>query len=760
MLDLSVESCLLTGTASHRYNHQAMTQTLNSHLNERQNQAVTAASGQALVLAGPGSGKTRVLTYRMAHLIQEIGVNPFHIMAVTFTNKAAREMGDRLDTLIGNKGHGLWLGTFHSVCGRILRREASVLPFDANYVIFDADDQLAIIKQIFKEYNINDKIYRPQSIHASISNAKNELIPAEDYTPGSAREELVAQVYQRYQKLLMQSNALDFDDLLLWSVRLLVEHDSVRQKYGQQFEHVLVDEFQDTNRAQYQLLRLLTSVHQNLFVVGDEDQSIYRWRGADYHNIIRFEKDYPKAKKILLEENYRSTQNILDAAQAVIRKNSNRTHKQLKSARGEAGPLIQYFEADDGHHEAEFVVNSIRKAMQSGAHGRDFAIMYRTNAQSRLLEEAFLHASLSYRLVGAQRFYGRREVKDLIAYLRLIFNPADQISLLRVINVPRRGIGPKKLDDLAQAAFQGQTTSGSVLLDLARQGQKSAFWQPLGRTVDALIPFARQLAKWTALLENGTVSEVFDSILFDTDYQSYLDDGTEEGEIRWENVQELRKMSYEYNEKGMIEFLENLALVSDQDTIQVNDNSPTLLTLHAAKGLEYKQVYIVGMDEGLIPHSRSIDSNDAEEMDEERRLLYVGMTRAKDNLWLIRADQRTQYGSFSYSTPSRFLEDIPGTLLQQQGLRNVTRYKAGATWKDAESFLSRLNTTSKRPAPEPPSQKEKRFAHPMRVTHAVWGEGMVLDSKIVDGCEIVEINFASVGLKRVDADLARLEILA
>ncbi len=721
--------------------------------------AVTAATGQALVLAGPGSGKTRVLTYRMAHLIQAMGVNPYHIMAVTFTNKAAREMGERLDTLIGNRSQGLWLGTFHSVCGRILRREASVLPFDANYVIFDADDQLSIIKQIFKEYNINDKIYRPQSIHASISNAKNELIPAEDYIPGNTREELVAQVYKRYQKLLMQSNALDFDDLLLWSVRLLVDHDSVRQKYAQQFEHVLVDEFQDTNRAQYQLLRMLTSVHLNLFVVGDEDQSIYRWRGADYHNIIRFEKDYPMAKKILLEENYRSTQNILDAAQAVIRKNKNRTHKQLQSARGEAGEKIQFFEADDGQHEAEFVVSSIRKAIQMGAHGRDFAIMYRTNAQSRLLEEAFLHASLSYRLVGAQRFYGRREVKDLIGYLRLIFNPADQISLERVINVPRRGIGPKKLEDLAQVAFQGQTTSGAVLLDLARQGQKSPFWIPIGRSVDALLPFARQLRKWTDLLESGTVSEVFDSILFNTDYQSYLDDGTPEGEARWENVQELRKMAYEYNEKGMIEFLENLALVSDQDTIQANDDSPTLLTLHAAKGLEYKQVYIVGLDERLIPHSRSIDSDDPEEMDEERRLLYVGMTRAKDSLSLIRADQRSQYGTYTYSAPSRFLQDIPAALLQVQGMRNVARTKTGATWKDADQFLSRLNTTTKRPVSEPQAAKTKRFAHPMRITHAVWGEGMVLDSKIVDGCEIVEINFASVGMKRVDADLAKLQIL-
>jgi DNA helicase-2/ATP-dependent DNA helicase PcrA len=749
----------LTGNASRRYNHQAMNSKLNSNLNDRQNLAVTAATGQALVLAGPGSGKTRVLTYRMAHLIQEMGVNPYHILAVTFTNKAAREMGDRLDTVIGNKSQGLWLGTFHSVCGRILRREASVLPFDANYVIFDADDQLAIVKQIFKEYNINDKIYRPQSIHASISNAKNELIPAEDYVPGNSREELVAKVYTRYQKLLMQSNALDFDDLLLWSVKLLVEHDTVRQKYAQQFEHVLVDEFQDTNRAQYQLLRMLTSVHLNLFVVGDEDQSIYRWRGADYHNIIRFEKDYPTAKKILLEENYRSTQNILDAAQAVIRKNKNRTHKQLQSARGETGEKIQFFEADDGQHEAEFVVNSIRKAIQMGAHGRDFAIMYRTNAQSRLLEEAFLHASLSYRLVGAQRFYGRREVKDLIGYLRLIFNPADQISLERVINVPRRGIGPKKLEDLALVAFQGQTTSGAVLLDLAREGQKSRFWIPIGRSVDALLPFARQLRKWTDLLESGTVSEVFDSILFDTDYQSYLDDGTPEGEARWENVQELRKMAYEYNEKGMIEFLENLALVSDQDTISTNDDSPTLLTLHAAKGLEYKQVYIVGLDEGLIPHTRSIESDDPEEMDEERRLLYVGMTRAKDSLTLLRADQRSQYGSYTYSAPSRFLQDIPAALLQQQGMRNVARTKTAATWKDADQFASRLNTTSKRPAPEPVVQKSKRFAHPMRVTHAVWGEGMVLDSKIVDGCEIVEINFASVGMKRVDADLAKLQVL-
>ncbi|MBI9050273.1 MAG: UvrD-helicase domain-containing protein [Anaerolineaceae bacterium] len=730
-----------------------------AQLNQKQNQAVTSATGQALVLAGPGSGKTRVLTYRIAHLIQEMAINPYQILAVTFTNKAARQMADRLDSLIGGKSHGLWLGTFHSVCGRILRREAQHLPFDSNYVIFDADDQLAVIKQVFKEFNINDKIYRPQSIHSAISNAKNELIPAEDYIPGSTREELVAKVYLRYQKLLMQSNALDFDDLLLWTVRLLVENNTVRQRYAQQFEHMLVDEFQDTNKAQYQLLYLLSSVHHNLYVVGDEDQSIYRWRGADYHNVIRFEKDYPTANKILLEENYRSTQTILDAAQAVINQNKNRTPKHLSAARNEAGEKLQYFEADDGHHEAEFVVSSIRTAMQSGERGRDIAIMYRTNAQSRLLEEAFLHASLSYRLVGAQRFYGRREVKDMIAYLRLIFNPADQISLMRAINTPRRGIGPKKLEELAKTAFQGQTTSGEVLLDMARNGEKSAHWIRLGSSAAILRTFGLHLLKWVELLDGGTVSDVFDSILTDVDYHAYLDDGTEEGAIRWENVQELRKLAYEYNEKGMVEFLENLALVSDQDTIQDSDDAPTLLTLHAAKGLEYKRVYIIGLDEGLIPHNRSIDSPDPEEMDEERRLLYVGMTRAKDVLYLIRADQRSQYGSFTYSTASRFLDDIPRELMQQQGLRPVTHRNVAANWKDAEQFLSRLNTNNQPPAAAKPT-KELLFAHPMRVTHAVWGEGIVLDSKLEDGCEIVEINFASVGMKRVDAELARLEIIS
>jgi DNA helicase-2/ATP-dependent DNA helicase PcrA len=732
---------------------------IESQLNEKQLKAVTSSMGQALVLAGPGSGKTRVLTYRIAYLIQELEINPYQILAVTFTNKAAREMGDRLDTLIGPKRNGLWLGTFHSICGRILRREAQHLPFDANYVIFDADDQLAIIKQIYKEYNINGKIFRPQSIHASISNAKNELITAEDYIPGTAREELVAQVYQRYQKLLMQSNALDFDDLLLWAVRLLVENNPVRQKYAEQFQYVLVDEFQDTNRAQYQLLRLLASVHLNLFVVGDEDQSIYRWRGADYHNVIRFEKDYAKAQKVLLEENYRSTQNILDAAQAVISHNKNRTPKHLRAARGETGALLKYYEADDGHNEAEYVIHSIQKSIQNGTHGRDIAIMYRTNAQSRLLEEAFLHASLSYQLVGAQRFYGRREIKDLIAYLRLVFNPADQISLARVINVPRRGIGPKKLDELAAVSAQAQISSAEVLLDIAHLGEHSKFWLYLGRSADLLRSFGLHLLKWVDLLEKGTVSDVFDSILEDTNYQPYLDDGTEEGAARWENVQELRKLAYEYNEKGMVEFLENLALVSDQDTIKPSDDAPTLLTLHAAKGLEYKQVYIIGMDEGLIPHSRSIDSTDPEEMDEERRLLYVGMTRAKDELYLVRAAQRSQYGSYSYSTPSRFLEDIPTALVQQQGLRMVTRRNSATTWKDAEQFLSRLPKTTKIPPAQNKPKRTLRFAHPMRVSHAVWGEGIVLDSKLEDDCEIVEINFASVGMKRVDADLAKLQIL-
>ncbi|MEW6030885.1 MAG: ATP-dependent helicase [Chloroflexota bacterium] len=725
-------------------------------LNPQQRRAVTAGNGPVLVLAGPGSGKTRVLTQRIAYLIAEEGVRPYQILAVTFTNKAAREMESRVAALLRDlPTQGMMLGTFHAICARILRREADCLPFESNFVIFDSDDQERVVKGAIRELNLNEKLYRPASVHAAISKAKNDLIGAEDYPISTYRDEVVKRVYDLYQKRLLASNAVDFDDLLLWTARLLEDNPDVREKYAQRFHHVLVDEFQDTNIAQYTLLKHLASAHKNIFVVGDPDQSIYRWRGADYRNVQRFEQDYPEAQVILLEQNYRSRQNILDAAMSVIDRSQHRRKKHLFTERG-TGEKVFFYEAPDDYAEAAFVVDTIAQLVA----GKQFepgecAVMYRTNAQSRLLEEAFLQNRLPYRLVGAQRFYGRREVKDMIAFLRLVHNPADEASLDRVINVPPRGIGDKTLTTLHLVARQAGVSPGAVLVDLAR-GSDSQFWASFsGRAAIPLADFGASLANWRAAAPALTVTELFDRIAADINYKAYIDDESEEGEDRWENVQELRRLTLEYATRTMDEFLENVALVSDQDTMTESVNAPTLLTLHAAKGLEFGAVFIVGLDDGILPHSRSFD--EPEEMEEERRLFYVGITRAKDRLYLIRSVQRGGRGYAEETFPSRFLDDLPADLLAGQS-RTGRRFKGRAPAETAWSLPS--------PHPHPLSHgergagmREAKFRAGTRVQHPMWGDGIVLDSKIQDDDEIVDVVFESVGVKRLAASLANLTIL-
>ncbi|MHB8933074.1 MAG: ATP-dependent helicase, partial [Bellilinea sp.] len=469
-----------------------------THLNNPQRQAVTAGTGQILVLAGPGSGKTRVLTQRVAYLIQQMGVRPSNILAVTFTNRAASVMKQRIQAL-PCEIEGIWMGTFHGICAKILRLEAQYIPVNHNYVIMDADDQLSLVRRAIRELYSNDKTFRPAGIHAAISRAKNNLITVKDFPINSNRDEATRRIYQLYQELLLASNALDFDDLLLESVRLLVDNPAVREKYARRFEHVLVDEFQDTNTPQYELVKLLSSVHRNIFVVGDEDQSIYRWRGADYRNVLHFEEDFPAAQKILLEQNYRSTQNVLDAARAVIDPNKFRTPKRLFTDRG-IGEHLTLFEAEDDLAEADYVVETIRgEISKAKISAGDFAVMYRTNAQSRLLEEAFLRSGMPYRLVGAQRFYGRREVKDIIAYLRLVHNPRDEVSLVRVINVPARGIGEKTILSLNQSARAANIATGELLLEFASPGKEDKLQNILGGRSSALLgEFGRMLANWVA----------------------------------------------------------------------------------------------------------------------------------------------------------------------------------------------------------------------------------------------------------------------
>jgi len=723
-------------------------------LNPQQRQAVTVGTGPVLVLAGPGSGKTRVLTQRVAYLIGHEGMRPYQMLAVTFTNKAAREMEGRVRGLLGEQAtNGLWLGTFHATCARLLRREAEHLPFNSSFVIYDEDDQQRVVKAAIRDLNLDDKTYRPVSVHGSISRAKNDLIFPEDYPIQTYRDEVVKRVYARYQELLKQNNAVDFDDLLLWTAHLLSEFPAVREKYAKRFVHVLVDEYQDTNYAQYILLKHLASVHRNVFVVADPDQSIYAWRGADYRNVQRFEQDYPDCQVVLLEQNYRSKQTILDAAMSVIDRAPHRRRKKLFTERGQ-GERLFYYEANDDYGEASFVVDSIVQLVASKQYeAGDCAVMYRTNAQSRLLEEAFLAARLPYRLVGAQRFYGRREVKDIIAYLRLVHNPADEVSLDRIINVPPRGIGDKTVLALHTSARGANVSPSALLLDLAR-GDTSPLWaQFSGRAVLPLADFGGLLANWRAEAARATVTELFDRIAADINYKEYLDDGTEEGAERWENVQELRRLTVEYESRTLTEFLENVALISDQDTLTEGQNAPTLLTLHAAKGLEFSVVFIVGLDDGILPHSRSFD--EAEAMEEERRLFYVGITRAKDRLYLVRCLRRGGRGYAEETLPSRFLDDIPPELLNGK-----LRAACPGGQAREQSRSARAQTWTLPDAPQPAAVKRAAFTAGMRVRHSIWGEGIVLNSKIQDEDETVDVFFESVGMKRLAASLANLKVVS
>ena len=727
-----------------------------SDLNQQQQKAVAAPPGPVLVLAGPGSGKTRVLTFRVAYLIAAMGIPAYQILAVTFTNKAAREMEGRVETLLGGKADGLWLGTFHSICGRILRREAAHLPVDHNYVIFDTDDQVSLIKRVIKEKRINNKDYRPTQVLAKISQAKNDLMGPDEYPIFSTRDETIKVIYKAYQEYLEASNAMDFDDMLLYTARLLETHPEVRQKYAQRFRHILVDEFQDTNQAQYTLLYYLASQHKNIFVVGDEDQSIYRWRGADYHNVQRFMKDFPEAEKILLEQNYRSTQTILNAAVAVINENTNRTEKKLFSDRG-SGEEIVIYEAGDDYDEASYVVETISRQLSLGqAKESDFAIMYRTNAQSRLLEEAFRRANMNYRLVGAQRFYGRREVRDVIAFLRLIYNPQDEVSLARVINLPPRGIGSVTLEKLQQLAQQHDLSTGEALLLLGSESGKE-LETALGRSAARLIPFGRMLADWRVQLSRVSISTLFDQVMLDTGYEPYIKDDGGEDEDRWANVLGLRQVLLEYEDQGLAEFLEAMALVADQDTLPDTLDAPTLMTLHTAKGLEFPQVFIIGLDEHYLPHSRSRD--DPEEMAEERRLFYVGLTRAKNRLFLIRARRRrSPYGSYDSMQPSRFLEDIPADLTRGRITRSYEQrdaYEMNAIRWD--QTYGPPKTSRKRSAP--PAAPMQQFFPEMRVSHPVYGEGVVRKSRLEYGDETVEVYFEGLGLKALVASMSSLEVL-
>jgi DNA helicase-2/ATP-dependent DNA helicase PcrA len=701
-------------------------------LNSQQKQAVTTPEGPTLVLAGPGSGKTRVLTHRIAYLVADRGA-PLGSMQSRVRDLLAptRPGGTR----------GLDLGTFHATAARMLRRHADRLPVSREFVIFDDSDQMSLVRETIKELNFDPKQVQPGRVLGAISSAKSELIDWQHFSATTYFGEIVHRVYERYQTRLQVNNGVDFDDLLLYAVQLLQTHDDVRSQYHNRYGHILVDEFQDTNTAQYALLRLLTPPSRDVFVVGDADQSIYRWRGADYRNVQRFQEDYPDAKVILLEQNYRSTQIILDAAMSVIDRLPNRHVKKLFTDRGK-GTSIELHEAYDEADEAQFVIDTIAVLTHAGeAEPGECAVMYRTNAQSRALEEAFLRAGLPYRLVGAQRFYGRREVKDIVAYLRLVQNPDDRISLLRVLNTPSRGIGAKTIEALLHTADRAGVSPGQILQDLGG-GNAGPYGDTLdNRATTALTDFGHLLLGWLDARQGLSLSDLIDRIIRDVSYREYIDDGSEEGTERWDNVLELQRVAEEFVEVDLAAFLEQIALVSDQDTLTDDVNAPILLTLHAAKGLEFRVVFIIGLDDGMIPHQRSFE--DPEAMAEERRLLYVGITRAKDRLYLIRSFRRRIYGASAMSEPSRFLSDLPADIMSGDWLGGQTVEQA------SYARQTRWET------PAPPRQA--RYRAGMRVIHPTFGEGIVMESKIDRDDEEVVVAFETGDVKHLLASLANLE---
>ncbi len=719
-----------------------MEELLNDHpllrtLNGQQREAVTAEDGPVLVLAGPGSGKTRVLTYRIAWMLEEHWSRPWHILAVTFTNKAAREMRERIALMEGRDvARAMTVGTFHATCARILRREADLLPFTADYLIFDADDQRALMKSIVREFGLDEKRYPPRALLSAVSRAKNELITPDDYPVRTYYDELVVRVYRRYEETLRASNALDFDDLLMETVFLFHQVPEVLARYRERYRHILVDEFQDTNVAQYILLRQLALEHRSLFVVADEDQSIYSWRGADYRNIHRLRKDFPELRQILLEENYRSTQIILDAARHVIANNSDRTPKQLFTRRKGGTPIIVW-EGYDETEEARFVARTMLERHRRGIPWSEMAVMYRANAQSRALEEALIRKDIPYRLVGATRFYARREVKDIIAYLRLAQNPRDDVSFARVLNRPPRGLGNRTAEKLILRAQEASVSRYEAARMLLHTGLLRG---PQRRAVES---FLTMIEGWVRDRDRLPLLQLFDRIVQETDYERFLRDGTIEGESRWENILTLRGVIADAPEVRLSDFLTEVALIADVDTLEETEEAVTLLTLHSAKGLEYRIVFIVGLEEGLLPHRRSLEES-LDALAEERRLFYVGMTRAKEELYLTRAFRRGWYGGDQVTEASRFLEEIPAHLRREQGRppqrsRTLPQWQS-ATWQRQQSA-------------------ERRFRAGERVRHRRFGVGRVLDSRIEDGYEIVTILFSDngIGVKQFLAEKAPLE---
>jgi DNA helicase-2/ATP-dependent DNA helicase PcrA len=742
-------------------------------LNPAQALAVKEIDGPILVLAGPGSGKTRVLTHRIAYMIEQ-GIDPFSILAVTFTNKAAREMKERLDHLLGEgRSAALTVGTFHSICVRFLRRDIIHLGRERDFVIYDSDDQQRLMKQVMKELNIPEKKTNPRAVLSLISSAKNELVFPDEYDRQARGpfEEQVARCYHRYQKKLLETNACDFDDLLLETVRLFREHPEILANYQRRYSHILADEYQDTNRVQYLLLKLLAGEAQNLFVVGDEDQSIYAFRGADIRNIRSFEDDYPQAQVVMLEQNYRSTQSILDVAQAVISGSGQRKHaKQLWTENG-TGTQVVLQEGYDQEEEAAWIADEIARLTASGSYRlSDCAVMYRTNVQSRAVEEAFIMRGVRYQVVGGTRFYERKEVRDALAYLRVCYNTFDGVSLNRIINWPTRGIGQRSEDELNRWAAELSMPVYSALQLL--QNPSTAAQSPFASRIRTqLLAFLQLIDELIAAREEYDLSTLMEFVFKRVGFEEALikEYGEEEGAERWENVKELRNIAVNYEglprEQQLGLFLEEVALVADIDNLKEERDSVTCITLHQAKGLEYPVVFLIGLEEGLLPHFRSVDDRDS--LEEERRLFYVGATRAKQRLYMLYAFRRVSMGRAGVSTPSRFLADIPKEMIYRMPRRTAvasqpslpsmsgrSQLEAGTRRIQPGANRSSLNRASQN---EATGERKSAFFPGQKVRHSKFGDGLVISTKLVEDDEEVTVSFNGQGIKRLLASFAKLE---
>lgn len=735
-------------------------------LNPQQAEAVINTEGPMLIMAGAGSGKTKVLTCRVANLLQK-GVRPYRILAITFTNKAAAEMRERVNNMSGPAAKDVWLFTFHAFCARFLRMEIDKLPgYGGNFAIYDTADSQNLIKQILKEMNLDDKRFQPSGILSRISNAKNALQDAVAFArqAGDFYEQKVADIYSRYEQKLQLNNALDFDDLLMLSIKLLQENKEVREKYQDRFDYLLVDEYQDTNHAQYLLTKFLAAKHRNICVVGDADQSIYGWRGADIQNILDFEKDYPDAKVIKLEQNYRSTQIILDAANAVIENNTGRKPKNLWTE-NKSGADIIYFQAVDERDEARFVIEQLQNLQRTeNKKLGDMAILYRTNTQSRIFEEMLIKSGISYNMVGGLKFYERKEIKDIIAYLRVIFNPADSLSLLRIINVPKRGIGDASLAKIqAYAAANNVSLFEAVSNAAAIDGLSSRF-------VSKLDDLAGIIFELMNLAGEAPVEDLIDRVLHDTGYLEELEnERTPQAQSRIDNLHELISVAQEFaaseEENNLENFLAHVALVSDIDDTELGEDAITLMTLHSSKGLEFPVVFLVGMEEGLFPHARTL--MDETEIEEERRLCYVGITRAKEKLFLSSTKMRTIYGNTVTYPPSRFLQEIPARLVKT--IKRQERFSALENFKQvSEKYSARPQKPASTFNPHSFMPQKTataaggtgtRFNTGDRVSHSKWGEGMVVSVKDSPDGQEVKVAFAGAGVRSLLTKYAVLKKL-